>query len=95
VYLPSPVEKEAALLVIRPAPDEKELTPAYLPAPVENESASLVIGPAPDDNEQAPVYLPAPVEKEPAPWGAGQPLMRRSLLLCTYQPLWRRSQPQW
>ena len=37
MYLPAPVEKEPAPLVISPAPDEKELTPVYLPAPTERE----------------------------------------------------------
>ena len=51
MYLPAPVEKELAPLVIGPVPDEKELTPVYLPAPVEKELAPLIIEPAPDEKE--------------------------------------------
>jgi len=61
------LEKEPALLVIRPAPDEKELTPVYLPVPVEKEPASLVIYPVPDEKELTTVYLPAQ-------WRRSQPL---------------------
>ena len=39
MYLPAPVEKEPATMVIGPVPGEKELTPVYLPAPVEKELA--------------------------------------------------------
>ena len=51
MYLPAPVKKEPAPMVIGPVPDEKELTPVYLPAPVEKEPPPLVIGPAPDEKE--------------------------------------------
>ena len=37
VYLPAPVEKKPAPLVIGSSPNEEELTPAYLPAPMEKE----------------------------------------------------------
>ena len=39
MYLPAPMEKEPAPLVIGPVPDEKVLTTVYLPAPMEKEPA--------------------------------------------------------
>ena len=39
MYLPAPVEKEPAPLVIGSSHDEEELTPAHLQAPMEKEPA--------------------------------------------------------